>query len=63
VHFPTDLNLRKGLDMVEKLKKISELKGWRKIKHLRSTTSFDKGLVNLDILQQDYTTQAVLIIK
>ena len=43
VHFPTDLNLlfdslRKGLDMVEKLMEISQLKGWRKIKHLRSTT-------------------------
>jgi hypothetical protein len=43
VHFPTDLNLlfdslRKGLDMVEKLKEISGIKGWRKIKHLRSTT-------------------------
>jgi len=47
VHFPTDLNLlfdslRKGLDMVEKLKEISPadggIKGWRKIKHLRRTT-------------------------
>jgi IS5 family transposase len=43
VHFPTDLNLlfdslRKGFDMVEKLMEISQLKGWRKIKHLRSTT-------------------------
>jgi len=43
VHFPTDLNLlfdslRKGLDMVEKLMEISQLKGWRKIKHLHSTT-------------------------
>ena len=43
VHFPTDLNLlhdslRKGLDMVEKLMKISQLKGWRKIKGLRSAT-------------------------
>ena len=43
VHFPTDLNLlfdslRKGLDMVEKLIEISRLQGWRKIKHIRSTT-------------------------
>ena len=43
VHFPTDLNLlhdslRKGLDMVQKLKKISNVKGWRKIKHIRSST-------------------------
>lgn len=43
VHFPTDLNLlfdslRKGLDMIEKLMETSQLKGWRKIKHLRSTT-------------------------
>jgi transposase, IS5 family len=43
VHFPTDLNLlwdslRKGFDMVEKLMEISEVKGWRKIKHLRSAT-------------------------
>ncbi len=41
VHFPTDLNLlydsvRKGLDTVEKLRKISKVKGFRKIKHLRS---------------------------
>ncbi len=43
VHFPTDLNLlhdslRKGLDIVKKLMEISEVKGWRKIKHIRSTT-------------------------
>lgn len=43
VHFPTDLNLlhdslRKGLDMVEKLRKISDIKGWRKIKNIRSST-------------------------
>lgn len=43
VHFPTDLNLlfdslRKGLDMVEKLMKVCEVKGWRKIKHIRSST-------------------------
>ncbi len=42
VHFPTDLNLlydslRKGLDMVEKLMEISQVKGFRKIKRLRST--------------------------
>ncbi|MEJ7679993.1 MAG: hypothetical protein WKG06_34835 [Segetibacter sp.] len=40
VHFPTDLNLlwdstRKCLDMIEKLLEITEIKGWRKIKHLR----------------------------
>ncbi|MDQ2782172.1 MAG: ISNCY family transposase [Actinomycetota bacterium] len=42
VHFPTDLNLlwdsvRKCLDMVEKLQKVSSssLKGWRKIKNIR----------------------------
>lgn len=40
VHFPTDLNLlwdslRKCLDMVEKLKAVSPLKGWRKIKNIR----------------------------
>lgn len=39
VHFPTDLNLlwdslRKCLDMIEKLLEITEVKGWRKIKHL-----------------------------
>lgn len=43
VHFPTDLNLlfdslRKGLDMVEKLMELSEVKSWRKIKHIRSST-------------------------
>jgi hypothetical protein len=43
VHFPTDLNLlwdslRKGLDTVERLMKISDVKGWRKIKRLRSST-------------------------
>ena len=43
VHFPTDLNLlwdslRKGLDTVEKLQAISLLEGWRKIKHIRSST-------------------------
>src|SRR3954463_9000609 len=42
VHFPTDLNLlwdslRKGLDMVDKLMEISNVKGWRKIKRLRTT--------------------------
>lgn len=40
IHFPTDLNLlwdslRKCLDMIEKLLKISEVKGWRKIKNIR----------------------------
>jgi hypothetical protein len=43
VHFPTDLNLLydtlgKGLDMVKKLKEISDIKGWRKIKPICSTT-------------------------
>ncbi len=43
VHFPTDLNLlfdslRKGLDMVKKLKEISDIKGWRKIRGVYSTT-------------------------
>lgn len=42
VHFPTDLNLlwdsvRKCLDMIEQLVEITELKGWRKIKHLRKS--------------------------
>jgi len=42
-HFPTDLNLlwdslRKGFDTVEKLRKISQVKGWRKIKQLRGST-------------------------
>jgi hypothetical protein len=41
VHFPTDLNLfwdglRKCLDMVKALKEQTGLKGWRKIKHIRS---------------------------
>lgn len=40
VHFPTDLHLlwdglRKGLDMVKKLRSQSNLAGWRKIKVLR----------------------------
>jgi transposase, IS5 family len=40
IHFPTDLNLlwdsvRKCLDMIGKLQKITSLKGWRKIKSLR----------------------------
>jgi IS5 family transposase len=40
VHFPTDLNLlwdssRKCLDMIERLHAITQLKGWRKIKHIR----------------------------
>jgi transposase, IS5 family len=40
VHFPTDVNLlwdsgRKGLDMVEQLKKLVTITGWRKIKSLR----------------------------
>ena len=43
VHFPADLNLlydslRKGLDMVNKLMKISDVKEWRKIKQIRRTT-------------------------
>src|SRR6266487_285546 len=43
VHFPTDLNLlwdslRKGFDTVEKLVGISNVKRWRKIKHLQSAT-------------------------
>ena len=43
IHFPTDLNLlydslRKGLDMVKKLKEVSNIKGWRKIKRVCSTT-------------------------
>jgi hypothetical protein len=42
VHFPTDLNLlwdslRKSLDMVIKLQQITSLKGWRKIKSIRTT--------------------------
>jgi len=46
VHFPTDLNLlwdslRKCLDIIEKLVKITEVKGWRKIKNIR------KGLKSL----------------
>lgn len=41
VHFPTDLNLlwdslRKCLDVIEKLKEQTNLKGWRKIKYIRS---------------------------
>jgi IS5 family transposase len=40
VHFPTDLNLlwdssRKCLDIIEKLQERINLKGWRKIKHIR----------------------------
>jgi transposase, IS5 family len=43
VHFPTDLNLlydslRKGLDMVKKLKEVSDIKGWRKLKDVSGTT-------------------------
>ena len=43
VHFPTDLNLlwdslRKGLDMVCKLKAETNLDGWRKLKSIRSNT-------------------------
>jgi IS5 family transposase len=43
VHFPTDLNLlydslRKGLDMVKKLKELSDIKGWRKLKEVCRTT-------------------------
>ena len=42
VHFPTDLNLlwdscRKCLDTVERLQTITQIKGWRKIKHIRKT--------------------------
>ena len=42
VHFPTDLNLlgdsmRKCLDMIEKLAEITEVKGWRKVKHIRKS--------------------------
>ena len=41
VHFPTDLNLlwdslRKCFDVTSQLRKHTGLKGWRKIKHLRS---------------------------
>lgn len=41
VHFPTDLNLlwdslRKCIDVVKDLREHSDLKGWRKVKHLRS---------------------------
>ncbi len=40
IHFPTDLNLlwdslRKGLDIVNKLRSQSNLKGWRKVMDLR----------------------------
>lgn len=43
IHFPTDLNLlydsvRKGLDVIKELTAISDIKGWRKIKHLYSST-------------------------
>jgi hypothetical protein len=43
VHFPTDLNLlydslRKGLDMIKKLKETSNIKGWRKLNRIYSTT-------------------------
>jgi len=43
IHFPTDLNLlydsvRKCLDMIKELSAISNIKGWRKIKHLYSST-------------------------
>ena len=42
IHFPTDLNLlydslRKCLDMIERLRKQTNLNGWRKIKHIRKT--------------------------
>lgn len=42
IHFPTDLNLlwdscRKCLDMIEKLHAITQIKGWRKIKHIRKS--------------------------
>ena len=42
VHFPTDLNLlwdslRKCLDLVEKLNKITTIEGWRKVKSLRTS--------------------------
>ena len=41
VHFPTDLNLlwdslRKCFDAVKELREHTDLKGWRKIKHLRN---------------------------
>jgi hypothetical protein len=43
IHFPTDLNLlydsvRKCLDVIKELTEISDIKGWRKIKHLYSST-------------------------
>src|SRR4051812_49348934 len=43
VHFPTDLNLlydslRKGLDVLKKLKAVSNIKGWRKLKNIAGTT-------------------------
>ena len=43
IHFPTDLNLlydslRKCLDMIKKLKEVSDIKGWRKMKDICSTT-------------------------
>lgn len=43
IHFPTDLNLlydslRKGLDMIKKLKEISDIRGWRKLKDISKTT-------------------------
>lgn len=43
IHFPTDVNLlwdslRKGLDTVDKLKAISNVKGFRKLKHIYRTT-------------------------
>jgi transposase, IS5 family len=42
VHFPTDLNLlwdssRKCIDVVKSWKEVSNLKGWRKIKHIRKS--------------------------
>ncbi len=77
VHFPTDLNLlwdslRKCLDMTEKLVKITDVKGWRKIKNLRKNlkslfraTSYQvfKGRDEKQKKQyvKDYLTQARLL--
>jgi hypothetical protein len=71
VHFPTDLNPlwdsgRKYLDMVEDLREIADIRGWRKIKNIRKTfksqfrTTSQKVFKGRDELQKKQSVKQYL---
>lgn len=79
VHFPTDLNLlwdssRKCINVIEGLLKLTPLKGWRKIKHIKSAlksqfrkTSYEvfkgKNEVRKQQSVKEYIRQATVLVK